>query len=132
MFKSSESYGPELITNSSFDTSDDWTASGTGTSVIGSGVATVTRGPVANQEAQQNLTLVSGADYLLAVDCQSIDSSWRAFLNFTAAFNFTNQTGLVSAVITAPATSVNFRIVVGGAAGSVGVFNSASLRRVLS
>ncbi|MEM8970944.1 MAG: hypothetical protein AAGD43_02615 [Pseudomonadota bacterium] len=132
MFKSSESYGPELITNSSFDTSDDWTASGTGTSVIGSGVATITKGPNANQEAQQSLTLVSGADYLLAVDCQSIDSVWKAFLSGREAFGFINKTGLVSAVIAAPAASVNFRLVVGGLAGSVGVFNSASLRRVLS
>ena len=71
------SYGPELVTNGTFDTDTDWTKGAGWT--IGSGVASIS-GAVAISDLRQAIGVVDGKVYQVSFDVTAISANGRLYL----------------------------------------------------
>ena len=122
----------EIVTNGEFDTDSDWsyTLNG-GTAVIDGGQLTLTRETTGNCEARQTLSgLVVGQEYIISMYVDSTVGSNKVNMFSTDVLDWSPATGLRTGIITATSTTANVTIAKGGSTGTVGVFNSISVKHV--
>jgi hypothetical protein len=132
-------YGPELVTNGTFDSdTSGWSSSGTATLSALSGELLVTNNGVTYGYARQDITTVIGETYEVTATVRRGTASQAyvqvgpvtsgSLLNLTT---FSTTDVVLTGVFTATATTTNINTLNGNTNNGTAYFNNISVRKVL-